>query len=496
LSPPEVDSPAAGQAAAGLRRDLLRGLAAVDRRLRFRRALAALVWLAPASCLWLLSTWLLRAAAGGDGSVAALWPSWAGGIVLLALLLREAVALVRDLPAAARAVDRAGELRDTVATALEMQKRLGDDAGGRPGPTSDTGTDLPLPWIALVLERGVAGLDRIGPRQAAPGLVPRGAVASSILSAVLLVPIALPDSFVGEALAAAMSSADSEAASRSLEAAALQEEEPGRRPGVPEFDVRLSDLPFLSLRIREPDSADDAQRGAGDASEGAEGSLGDNAEAQATEGNVEGSEAAAADFAGEGEAETGADLMRELDTGEGAGEHEPGAPGMPGEGEGEGAEAGAETAAGEGAGGQPTEDGEGSGNESGTAAAVSEEPGASSAEADGGTAGVGTGPQDEMVDPFGDLLTPALSLEQALETALLESREEIQRRPLTTTSATQFRAAEVEMRGSATVAGVAANPTATDGDLPPPRHPIAWRHRASVRRYLEALEDDSREDGE
>ncbi len=494
MSPPEVDSPAAGQAAAGLRRDLLRGLAAVDWRLRFRRALAALVWLAPASCLWLLSTWLLRAAAGGDGSAAALWPSWAGGIVLLALVLREAVALVRDLPAAARAVDRAGDLRDTVATALEMQKRLGGHAGERPGPTNDTGTGLPLPWIALVLERGVAGLDRVGPRQAAPGLVPRGAVASSILSAVLLVPITLPGSFVGEALAAAMSSGDAEESSRSLEAAALLEEEPGRRPGVPEFDVRLSDLPFLSLRIREPDAAGDAQRGAGDASEGAEGSLGDNAEAQATDGNAEGSEAAAGDFAGEGEAEKGADLMRELDTGEGAGEDEPGAPGMPGEGE--GAEAGAETATGEGAGGQPTEDGEGSGNESGTAAAVSEEPGASSAEADGGTAGVGTGPQDEMVDPFGDLLTPALSLEQALETALLESREEIERRPLTTTSATQFRAAEVEMRGSATVAGVAANPTATDGDLPPPRHPIAWRHRASVRRYLEALEDDSREDGE
>ena len=113
-----------------------------------------------------------------------------------------------------------------------------------------------------------------------------------------------------------------------------------------------------------------------------------------------GSEAAAGDLAGEANAETGADLMRELDTGEGAGEDELSAPGTPGEGE--GAEAGAEAAAGEGAGGQPTEDGEGAGSESGTAAAVSEEPGASNAEADGGTAGVGTGPQDEMVDPFGD----------------------------------------------------------------------------------------------
>lgn len=494
MSPPEVDSPAAGQAASGPRRDLLRGLAAVDRRLRLRRALAALVWLAPASCLWLLSTWLLRAAAGGDDSVAALWPSWAGGTVLLGLVLREAISLARDLPAAARAVDRAGDLRDTVATALEMQKRLGRDPGEGQGPKNDAGTDLPLPWIALVLERGVAALNRTGPRQAVRGLVPRGALVSVIVSAVLLVPIALPNSFVGETLAAAMSSDDAEADARSLEAAALLEEEPGRRQGVPEFDVRLSDLPFLSLRLRETDADDDARRGAGDGSEGAEGSLGDDAEAEATDGNGEGGEAAAGDFTGEGEAETGADLMRELDTGDGAGEDEPGAPGMPGEGE--GAEAGAETAAGEGAGGQPTEDGEGSGNESGTAAAVSEQPGTSSAEADGGAAGVGTGPQDEMVDPFGDLLTPALSLEQALETALLESREEIERRPLTTTSATQFRAAEVAMRGSGAVARVAADPTVANGDLPPPRHPIAWRHRASVRRYLESLEDDSREDGE
>jgi len=312
---------------------------------------------------------------------------------------------------------------------------------------------------------------------------------SAILCAVLLVPIALPNSFVGETLAAAMSGNDADQAARDLEAAAFLEEEPGRRPGVPEFDVRLSDLPFLSLRIREPGDSDDAGNAVGDASEGAEGSLGDDAEVEATNGNAEGGEAAAGDFAGEAEAETGADLMRELDTGEGAGEDELNAPGTPGEGE--GAEAGAETAAGDGAGGEPTDEGEGSGNESGTAAAASAEPGNSSAEADGAAAGVGTGPQDEMVDPFGDLLTPALSLEQALETALLESHEEIERRPLTTTSATQFRAAEVAIRSSGTVVG--NDSTAAAGDLPPPRHPIAWRHRVSVRRYLESLEDDSPE---
>ena len=491
MSPPEADSPVAGQAAADLRRDFLGRLAAVDRRRRLRRALAALVWLTPAACLWLLSTWLLNLSASGDGNVAALWPSWAGGIVLLALLVREAASLGRDLPAAARAVDQAGDLHDTVATALEMQKRLGPDSGDRHAKT-DAEAVWPLPWIALVLERAVAGLDRTGARQAAPRLVPRGGAASAILSAVLLAPIALPTSFVGEALAAAMTGDGAESAARGLEAAALLEEEPGRRPGVSEFDVRLSDLPFLTLRIREPDSSDDARRAAGEGAEGAEGSLGDDTEAEATEGAAERGEAAAGDLAGEANAETGADLMRELDTGEGAGEEELNAPGTPGEGE--GAEAGAETAAGEGAGGRPTEGGEGAGNESGTAAAVSEEPGASSAEADGGTAGIGTGPQDEMVDPFGDLLTPALSLEQALETALLESHEEIQRRPLTTTSATQFRAAEVAMRGAG--AGVGASPTAASGDLPTPRHPIAWRHRVSVRRYLESLEDDSREDGE
>jgi len=489
LNPPQVEFEVAGQAADALRRKLLSGLAAVDRRLRLRRALAALVWLAPASCLWLLSTWLLHQAAGGDGSAAALWPSWAGGIVLLALLLREAASLRRDLPAAARAVDQAGDLRDAVATALETEKRLPTGPEGRPPVANKAEAAWPRPWIELILERGVAGLDRTGARRAAPRLAPRGATVSAILCAVLLVPIALPNSFVGETLAAAMSGNDADQAARDLEAAAFLEEEPGRRPGVPEFDVRLSDLPFLSLRIREPGDSDDAGNAVGDASEGAEGSLGDDAEVEATNGNAEGGEAAAGDFAGEAEAETGADLMRELDTGEGAGEDELNAPGTPGEGE--GAEAGAETAAGDGAGGEPTDEGEGSGNESGTAAAASAEPGNSSAEADGAAAGVGTGPQDEMVDPFGDLLTPALSLEQALETALLESHEEIERRPLTTTSATQFRAAEVAIRSSGTVVG--SDSTAAAGDLPPPRHPIAWRHRVSVRRYLESLEDESPE---
>lgn len=472
---------------ADLRRELLRGLHAVDRRLRLRRALAALVWLVPASCLWLLSTWLLRAAAGADGGAAALWPSWAGGIVLVALVLRETVSLRRDLPAAARAVDKAGDLQDAVTTALEMQGRA-DAGSGRPAREAEA--VWPLPWIALVLERGVAGLERTGARRAAPRLVPRGAAASAMLSVVLLVPVVLPTSFVSEALAAAMSDDGADNAAPGLEAAALLEEEAGRRPGVPEFDVRLSDLPFLTLRLREPDS-EDVRRNAGDASDAVEGSLGDGADAEAMEGNPEGGEAAAADFAGEQNAETGADLMRELDTGDGAGEDEAGA-GMPGEGE--GAEAAAESAAGEAAGGQPTEEGEGSGGETGTAAAVSEEPGASSAEADGGAAGVGTGPQEEMVDPFGDLLMPALSLEQALETALIQSRDEIERRPLTTTSATQFRAAEVAMRGS--TASVAGGAEATTGDLPPPRHPIAWRHRVSVRRYLESLEDKAPEDRE
>ena len=490
MSRSRADFPLADGATADLRREFLRGLAAVDRRLRLRRALAALVWLAPASCLWLLSTWLLRTAAGAEAGAAALWPSWAGGIVLLALVLREAASLGRDLPAAARAVDKAGGLQDAVATALEMQRRAAADTDAA-RPVREAEAVWPPSWIALVLERGVAGLNRTGARRAAPRLVPRGAAASAILSVILLVPVALPTSFVGEALAAAMSRDGGDGAIPGLEAAAILAEEPDRTPGVPQFDVRLSDLPFLTLRIREPDASDDARRDAGDASEGVEGSLGDGADAEAMEGNPEGGEAAAADLAGEQNAETGADLMRELDTGEGAGEDEAGARGMAGEGE--GAETAAESAAGEGAGGQPTEEGEGTGSESGTAAAVSEEPGASDAEADGGAAGVGTGPQDEMVDPFGDLLIPALSLEQALETALLESQDEIDRRPMTTTSATQFRAAEVTMRGSGT--NVGASTEAATGDLPPPRHPIAWRHRVSVRRYLESLEEDQRGDG-
>lgn len=487
MNPTRTDSRLAERAVVDLRHQLLSALSAVDRRLRLRRALAALVWLVPASCLWLLSTWLLRMAAGADGSAAALWPSWAGGIVLLALVLREAASLGRDLPAAARAVDKAGDLLDAVATALEMQRRA-DTGRGRPAREAEA--VWPLPWIALVLERGVAGLDRTGARRAAPRLVPRGAAASAILSVVLLVPVTLPTSFVGEALAAAMSGDGADGAVPGLEAAALLEEEPGRRPGIPEFDVRLSDLPFLTLRIREPDASDDPRRADGDASEGVEGSLGDGADAEAMDANPESGEAAAADLAGEQNAETGADLMRELDTGDGAGEEEAGAPGMPGEGE--GAETAAESAAGEGAGGQPTEEGEGAGGESGTAAAVSEEPGAAGAEADGAAAGIGTGPQEEMVDPFGDLLIPALSLEQALETALLESQDETLRRPLTTTSATQFRAAEVAMRGSS--ANVGGGAEAATGDLPPPRHPIAWRHRVSVLRYLESLEDAPPED--
>ena len=87
------------------------------------------------------------------------------------------------------------------------------------------------------------------------------------------------------------------------------------------------------------------------------------------------------------------------------------------EGSAESADPGAEAGEGDGSGGQPTEDGEGSGAESGSAAALSDEPGSSDGEADGAAAGIGTGPQEEMVDPFGDLLVPALSLEQALETA-------------------------------------------------------------------------------
>ena len=495
MRPSGTDRAAAAEAdAAELRGRLLRGLRAVDRRLRSRRALKALIWFAPAACLWLLATWLLGLGVASGG--AALWPSWAGGAILLLLALRESAALGRDLPAAARAVDRAGGLHDAVATGLEMQERLGRssrDAGGNAGGE----TVWPLPWISLVLDRAVAGLDRTGPRQAVPQLVPRAALPSAGICLVLLLPVALPRSFVGEALAAAMSGDAAGDLPPGFEAAALLEDDPNRVPGVPELDVRLSDLPFVTLRVREPDA--EGARNSGDATEALEGSLGDGAEAEALDATAEGSDAAANALTDEANPETGTDLMRELDNRQGTGEEEKGAaPGT--EGSGEGAEPGAEAGEGDGSGGQPVEDGEGSGDEGGAAAALSDEPGSSDGEADGAAAGVGTGPQEEMVDPFGDLLVPALSLEQALETALLESIEEIERRPLTTTSATRFRAAEVAMSGPAP--GVSDGVSASSGDLPAARHPIAWRHRDSVRRYLEALareDEESREaeeDGE
>lgn len=495
MKPSGPDRTATSEAdAAELQSRLLSGLSATDRRLRLRRGLKALTWFAPAACLWLLASWLLElglleAGAAGGSTVAALWPSWAGGAVLLLLALREAAALRRDLPAAARAVDRAGGLHDAVATALEMQRRL-DDSRSDPR-RDDGGTVWPLPWIALVLERAVAGLDRTGPKETVPRLVPQGALPSAGICLLLLLPVALPRSFVGEALAAAMSGDAAGDVPPGFEAAALLEDDPNRMPGIPELDVRLSDLPFVTLRVREP-SAEDGAR-SGDLTDAAEGSLGDGAEAEALDAMAEGGEAAANALTDETNPETGADLMRELDNREGTGEEEKGtAPGT--EGSGEGMESSAEAGEGDGSGGQPVEDGEGSGDESGTAAAVSDEPGRSSGEADGAAAGIGTGPQEEMVDPFGDLLVPALSLEQALETALLESIEEIERRPLTTTSATQYRAAEVAMRGAAP--GVVAEAAASSGDLPAARHPIAWRHRESVRRYLEALEAEAEEDGE
>lgn len=494
MRPSTSDRTATSEAdAAELRRRLLRGLSATDRRLRLRRALAALAWFAPAACLWLLASWLLELGllalgAAGGSTVAALWPSWAGGAVLLLLALRETAALSRDLPAAARAVDRTGGLHDAVATALEMQHRLDDSRADR--RREGDGTVWPLPWIALVLERAVAGLERIGPKQTVPRLVPRSALPSAGVSLLLLLPVALPRSFVGEALAAAMSG-DAAGDPPGFEAAALLEDDPNRIPGIPELDVRLSDLPFVTLRVREPNAEDD--RRSGDSADAAQGSLGDGAEAEALDATAEGSEAAANALTDETNPETGADLMRELDNREGTGEEEKGAaPGT--EGNGEGTEPGAEAGEGDGSGGQPVEDGEASGDESGTAAAVSDEPGSSDGEADGAAAGVGTGPQEEMVDPFGDLLVPALSLEHALETALLESIEEIERRPLTTTSATQFRAAEVTMRGVAP--GVVAANAASSGDLPGARHPIAWRHRESVRRYLEALDAEAEEGSE
>ncbi len=477
--------------AAELRARLLRGISATDRRLRLRRALKALTWLAPAACLWLLATWLLGLGAGAAGPVAALWPSWAGGAVLLLLFLREAAALGRDLPAAARALDRAGDLHDAAATALEMQRRMGEPSGGRQGGNARRGAVWPLPWIALVLRRAVAGLDRTGPRRTVPRLVPRRALLSAGICLVLLLPVALPRSLVGEALAAAMSGDPAGDVPPGFDAAALLEDDPNRIPGVPELDVRLSDLPFVTLRVREPD-AEDRARGR-EATDAAEGSLGDGAEAETLDATAEGGDAAANALTDETNPETGADLMRELDNRAGTGEEEKGAaPGT--EGSAESADPGAEAGEGDGSGGQPTEDGEGSGAESGSAAALSDEPGSSDGDADGAAAGIGTGPQEEMVDPFGDLLVPALSLEQALETALLESIEEIERRPLTTTSATQFRAAEVSLRGTA--AGVAVEASASGGEAPAARRPIAWRHRDSVRRYLEALQAAAEEDGE
>lgn len=481
-------TPAAEADAAELRGRLLRGLKATDRRLRLNRALKTLTWFAPAACLWLLATWLLGLGAAG-GADAAFWPSWAGGAALLLLGLREAAALGRDLPAAARAVDRAGDLHDAAATALEMQQRL-DHSRAERRRASD-GIVWPLPWIALVLERAIAGLERTGPRQTVPRLVPGSALPSAGICLVLLLPVALPRSFVGEALAAAMSGDAAGELPPGFEAAALLEDDPNRIPGLPELDVRLSDLPIVTLRVREPNAEDGAR--SGDATDAADGSLGDGAEAEALDATAEGGDAAADALTDGTDPETGADLMRELDNRQGTGEEEQGtAPGT--EGSGEGAEPGAEAGEGDGSGGQPVEDGEGSGAESGAAAAISDEPGSSDGEADGAAAGVGTGPQEEMVDPFGDLLVPALSLEQALETALIESIEEIERRPLTTTSATQFRAAEVAMRGPAT--GAAGEAAASGGDLPAARHPIAWRHRESVRRYLEALEAEAEEDGE
>ena len=489
MRPSGTDRTTAAEAdAAELRGRLLRGLKATDRRLRLNRALKTLTWFAPAACLWLLATWLLGLGAAA-GAAAAFWPSWAGGAVLLLLGLREAAALGRDLPAAARAIDRAGDLHDAAATALEMQYRLDDSPADR--RREGDGTVWPLPWIALVLERAVAGLEGTGPRQTVPRLVPGSVLPSAGICLVLLLPVALPRSFVGEALAAAMNGDAAGELPPGFEAAALLEDDPNRMPGVPELDVRLSDLPLVTLRVREP-NADDGAR-SGDATDAADGSLGDGAEAEALDATAEGGDAAANALTDGTDPETGADLMRELDNREGTGEEEQGtAPGT--EGSGEGAEPGAEAGEGDGSGGQPVEDSEGSGGESGAAAAISDEPGSSDGEADGAAAGVGTGPQEEMVDPFGDLLVPALSLEQALETALIESIEEIERRPLTTTSATQFRAAEVAMREPAT--GAAGEAAASGGNLPAARHPIAWRHRESVRRYLEALEAEAEEDGE
>ncbi len=432
-----------------------------------------------------------------------LWPSWAGLAVLLLLALRQAAALGRDLPAAARAVDRAGSLHDTVATGLEMQRRLmpssDDGRRDRGGGTGDA-SGWPLPWITLVLERAVAALDRYGPRRTVPRLVPRGAPASAGLCLLLLLPAALPRSLVGDALAAAMNGDAGNGLPPGFEAAALLEDDPDRAPGVPELDVRLGDLPLVTLRVREPD-AEKGDGSRGDATDAMEGSAGDGAEAEAVDRAAENGGAQAGARTDETAPETGTDLMRELDNRPGAGEAEDGASSGT-EGNGDSADPGAEApetgeaGEGDGEGGQPAEDGEGdgAGDEGSAAAAVSDKPGSSDGEADGAAAGVGTGPQEDMVDPFGDVLVPALSLQQAIETALLESIAEIERRPLTTTGATRFRAAEMAMRGSA-VGAAAETAASRRGKLPAARRPVAWRHRDAVRRYLNALESAAEEDG-
>ncbi len=380
-------------------------------------------------------------------------------------------------------MDRAGDLHDAVVTALEMQRRLDDSRAARPRPSE--GAVWPLPWILLVLDRAATGLERTSPERAVPRLVPRAALPSAGISLLLLLPVALPGSFVGEALSTTMTGDDARDLPPSFEAAAVLEDDPDRMSGVPELDARLGNLPFVTLRRREPD-AEEGGSNRGEAT--------DVAEAEALDAAAEGGDAAANALADETHPETGADLMRELDNRQETGEEKNGTAANQ-EGGGEepavGAEGG-EGGEGDGSGGQAVEDGEGSGEEGGAAAAVSDDPGAG--EADGAAAGVGTGLREEKVDPFGDLVVPALRLEEALETALLQSIEEIERRPLTTTSATRFRAAEVAMRGAA--ADVVAEAAASGGNLPAARRPIAWRHRESVRRYLEARESQAEKDGE
>ncbi len=482
-----------------LRRRLLRGVAATDRRLRLHRALRSLTWLLPATCLWLLATRLLYLGASGPGDPL-LWPSWAGAAVLLLVAIREVAALGRDLPAAARLIDRAGDLRDAVATGLEMQAQLDHTRPAGPGDASTTTKPAergkwPLAWVTLVLQRAAAAIDSATPRRTVPRLRPRGALVSVVVSLLLLLPVALPRSFVAEALAATLNGSSDADLPPGFEAAALLEDESDRIPGVPELDVRLSDLPFVTLRVREP-GADDGARGPGDLADALDGSAGDGADAEALQDAWAGEGGSGDALADEADRETGAELMRELDNRAGAGEQENGeAAGT--EAAGEAAEAGAEPGDGNGNGGQPMEDGEGTGEAGGAAAAISDDAGMSDGEADGAAAGIGTAPQEEMVDPFGDLLTPALSLEQALEAAMIESAEEVERRPLATTSATQYRAAEVAMRGATRASAPPARRSVSGADLPAARSPIAWRHREAVRRYLEALAaDDETDEGD